>query len=57
MAHISRSKDNQAMKFDRLIEYNVKHFFLKTYAQNTVEKLFPDPFLKVKVEHIPGSIV
>ena len=57
MAHISRSKDNQAMKFDRLIEYNVKHFFLKTYAQNMVEKLFPDPFLKVKVEHIPGSIV
>ena len=25
--------------------------------QNVVEKLFPDPFLKIKIEHISGSIV
>ena len=40
--NISRSKGNQAMKFDQLIEY----FFLKNHTQNPVEKLFPEPFLK-----------
>ena len=34
--NISRSKDNQIMKFAQLIEY----------TQNTLEKLFPDPYLK-----------
>ena len=31
------------MKFGQLIEWN---FFLKNHAQNVVEKLVPDPFLK-----------
>ena len=33
------------MKFSQLIEHN------------TVEILFPDPFLKIKIKHISGSIV
>ena len=28
----------------QLIEYNMKIIFLKNYAQNTLEKLVPDPF-------------
>ena len=40
------------MKFGQLMEYN-----LKNNTQIVVEKLFPDPFLKNKIEHISGSIV
>ena len=29
IAQYSRSKDNQTVKFDRLIEYNLKYFALK----------------------------
>ena len=32
-------------------------FFPKNDTQNMVEKLFPDLFLKTKIEHISGSIV
>ena len=50
LPNISRSKDNQAMKFGQLIEYNMRNIFLeiflKIHTQNAVEKLFPDPFLK-----------
>ena len=34
------------MKFGQSIEYNMRNIFLKNHAQNVVEKLFPDPFLK-----------
>ena len=34
------------MKFDQLIEYNTKTFYLKNYTQNVVEILFPESFLK-----------
>ena len=34
------------MKFDQLIEYNMKKYFLKNHTQNAVEKLFPDSFSK-----------
>ena len=34
------------MTFSQLIEYNMKIFFLKNQAQNVMEKLVPDPFLK-----------
>ena len=34
-----------------------ENFSLKNHTQNVVEKLFPDPFLKIKSEHISGSIV
>ena len=55
----SRSKDNQTMKFGQLIKYNMRKlfFFWKNYTQNMVEKLCQDPFLKIKIEHISGSIV
>ena len=29
-------------------------FFLKNNAQNVVKKLVPDPFQKIKIEHISG---
>ena len=45
LRNISRSKDNWKMKFAQLIEYN-RNIFLKNHAQNVVEKLFPDLFLK-----------
>ena len=28
----------------------------KNYSQSVVEKLLPDPFLKIKIEYISGSI-
>ena len=46
LTNISRSKGNQAMKFDQLIEYNTANIFLEKSYQNVVENLFPDPFLK-----------
>ena len=36
LADISRSKDNQAMKFGRLIKYSVRNIFSKTHAENEV---------------------
>ena len=44
LPNISRSKDNQATKFDKLIEYSMRNIF--HHIQNVVEKLVPDPFLK-----------
>ena len=41
-----RSKGNQTMKFDQLTECNMKTFLKKNHAQNVMEKLAPDPFLK-----------
>ena len=34
------------MKFDQLIDKNMRKFFLKNHEQNVVEKLLPDPFLR-----------
>ena len=46
------------MKFGQLIEYNMRNIFLKkNHTQNVAEKLFPDPFLKNKIEHSSGSVV
>ena len=42
------SKDNQAMKFGQLIEYNMRNIFEKN-TQNVVAKLFP-------ADHTGGSI-
>ena len=46
------------MKFGQLIEHNMRNcfFFLKNNTKNAMEILFPDPFLKIKIELIPGSI-
>ena len=38
LPNISRSKGNETMKFDQLIDYN--------HTQKVVEKLVPDLFLK-----------
>ena len=46
--NISRSNFNQTMKFGQLIKYNIKTSFLKNRTQNVVEKLAPDPFLKIR---------
>ena len=43
---ISRGKSNQTMKFGQLIECNMRNMFLKHHAQNMVDKLVADPFLK-----------
>ena len=48
LPNISRSKGNQTMKFSQLIECNIIIIFLKNYTQNEVEKLVPDPFLKLQ---------
>ena len=34
------------MKFGQLIESNMRNIFLENHAQNVVEKLVLDPFLK-----------
>ena len=46
LLNISRSKDNQTMKFDRFIEYGMRIIFLEKHTQIWVEKLVPDPFIK-----------
>ena len=57
LPNISKSKDNQTMTFGQLIEYNMRNiFFEKSYTKNVVEKLFPNPFQKVKTEKIFGSL-
>ena len=56
LTNISRSKSNHTIKFDKLIEYNMRNIFLeKTTQKNVVEKLFPNLSLKIKIEHISGS--
>ena len=40
----TRSKGNRTMKFDQLIECNMRNIFLKNDTQNVVETLILDPF-------------
>ena len=44
ISNVSRSKDNQTMKFGQLIEYNMRKFFLEksyiTCGGETVPRLF-----------------
>ena len=57
LPNISKSKDNQTIKFGQLIEYNMKNIFLKSYTKydrETIPRLF---FSKINIEHISGSIV
>ena len=44
LPNISRSKGNQAMKFNQLIEYNMRNIFHN--KNNAVEKLVRNPFIK-----------
>ena len=43
---ISKSKDNQVIKFGQLIEYNIRNIFLTNYTQNVEVKLFADSIVK-----------
>ena len=45
---ISRSKGNQAMKFDQLIKYNNRNVFLENHAENEARRPAPDLFLFFK---------
>ena len=55
---ISRSKDNQTMKFSQSIEHNLKDISLeKSYIKYDRETI-PRPFCnKNKIGHISGSII
>ena len=44
--YISRSKDNRAMKFGQLIEYNVRKNFLEKSYTKCGEETIPWPFSK-----------
>ena len=44
LSYISRSKDNQTIKFGQLIEYNMRNIFLENHTENIAEKLVPDLF-------------
>ena len=46
LPYISRSKDNQTVKFGQLIEYNMTKIFVGKSYPNVMEKLVPNPFLK-----------
>ena len=46
LSKISKRKDNQAIKFGQLIEYNIRNIFVKNYTQNVEAKLFQDSFVK-----------
>ena len=43
---ISRSKGNQTMTFQQLINITWAIFFFRNHTQNVVEKLVTEPFLK-----------
>ena len=45
---ISRSKDNQAMKFRQLIEYKVRNSFVQKSIKSDVGRLVPDIFVFFK---------
>ena len=46
LPNILGRKENQAMKFGQLIEYNIRSIFVKDHTQNVEEKLFPGPYIK-----------
>ena len=57
LPNISRSKDNQTMKFGQLIEFNTRNnFFEKSYTKcggETSPRHFSD---KIKIDHISGYL-
>ena len=46
LTNILRSKDNQAMKTDQLLEYNLRNIFLEKSYTKYGAKTFPKPFSK-----------
>ena len=58
LPNISRSKSNQTMKFGELIKYNMRSIFVeKSYIKYAAEIILRPLSKKIKIEHIPGSIV
>ena len=57
LPNVSRSEGNQAIKFAKLIECITRNVFLEKSSAKYAEKLVPGPFLKIKIDHISGSIV
>ena len=50
LPNISRSKDNQTMKFGQLIKYNMRNIFLeKSYTKYSGETI-PRPFSKISTK-------
>ena len=52
LPNISIIKGNQTMKDGQLIECNTSKNIEKWWTYIMVQKIFPDPFLKIKTEHI-----
>ena len=48
LPNISRSKENQAIKFGRLIEYSNRNNLFKNHEENEAGRLVPDFFLFFK---------
>ena len=44
--NISRNKGNQTMKFDQLIEYNIRNIFLEQSYTQSCGEAGPRPFYK-----------
>ena len=45
------------MRFGQIIGRKMKYFFLKNHTQNTMEILFPDPFLKNQNSEVSCSLL
>ena len=58
LPNILRSKDNQAMRFGQLIEYNMRNIFVEKSYTKCAGETIPRPLSKkIKIEHISGSAV
>ena len=58
LPNISRSKDNQTMKFDQSIENNLRNIFVeKSYTKCDGESIPRQFSKKFKIEFISGSVV
>ena len=45
LANLSRSKENQIMKFSQVIEYNMRRIFFKNRTENETGRLVPHLFV------------
>ena len=58
LPYISRSKDNQTVKLNQLIEYNMRKIFVEKSNSKCDGETSPKSFFKKnKIEHISGSKV
>ena len=48
LPNTSRSKDNQAVKFDQLIEYKMRNIFLEKSYKRCGGEIIPRPFPKIQ---------